>query len=359
MPGFDINRLRLHNQHLAKPELTQPADIVRWLGAVQAQDYAGAKWALGQRLKGATDQLVEEAFNRGDIIRTHVMRPTWHFLAAEDVRWMLDLSAAHIHAGVVHAHRTFGLDETVFSKATHIIAKLLEGGRHIARNEIVTALKEGSIPTNELRCIHILMELELRQLICSGPRQGKQFTYTLLDKRVPVSLKLSRDEALAKLSERYFTAHGPATLHDYSWWSGLTLAECKAGLEMIRHKLLSETIKNSTYWFADQLQDTGKISTAYLLPNYDEYIVSYKDRSSTIHAKDVNKADPRGTIFNHTVIINGRIAGIWKRLTLRNKATLEIVPFKRLSKGSENAITAATKRYVKFEGIKEWEWVSR
>ncbi|HVV55138.1 MAG TPA: winged helix DNA-binding domain-containing protein, partial [Mucilaginibacter sp.] len=203
MPGFDINRLRLQNQHLAKPELTQPADIVRWLGAVQAQDYAGAKWALGQRLKGAADRLIEEAFNRGDIIRTHVMRPTWHFLAAEDVRWMLDLSAARIHAGVVHAHRTFGLDEAVFSKATHIITKLLEGGRHITRNEIATALKEGGIATNEQRFIHIMMELELRRLICSGPRQGKQFTYALMDERIPVSLELSRDEALAKLSERY------------------------------------------------------------------------------------------------------------------------------------------------------------
>lgn len=355
MPGFDINLMRLQNQHLAKPIFSKPAEIVQWLGAVQAQDYAGAKWALGQRLINADDDLIEKAFTDGDIIRTHVMRPTWHFIAPEDVRWMLDLTAKRVHATAATRHRQLELTYDVFTKCINAITKALDGGKQLARTELTDILRNAKITTDEHRFVHIMMEMELQQVVCSGGRKDKQFTYALLDERVPKGKTLVREEALATLAERYFTAHGPATLADYAWWSGLTIAYCKAGLEMIKNKLVNETIGSNTYWFADEGLNYVKPANVYLLPNYDEYIVSYKDRSSTIDLKYIDKADPRGTIFNNTLIINGKVMGIWKKEVKKNKAIVSVAPFKPLSKLTLSALNTASERYAKFLGIKESE----
>lgn len=357
MSVFDINLMRLQNQHLAEPKLTKPAEIVQWLGAIQAQDYAGAKWAVGQRLKGASDDLIEKAFTNGDIIRTHVMRPTWHFIAPEDVRWMLDLTAARIHAIAATRHRQLELTDEVFTKCIDIITKALNGGKQSDRIELTDLLKKGGIAIDEHRFVHIMMELELRQLVCSGGRNDKKFTYALLDERIPKSKALTREEALATLAERYFTAHGPATLADYAWWSGLTVADCKAGLEMIKNKLMSETVEGNTYWFADTGLNTAKPANVYLLPNYDEYIVSYKDRSSAIEARYLHKSDPRGTIFNHTLIVNGKVMGIWKKEIKKDKLIIYLDPFKPLSKVALSAFNSAAKHYSKFLGSKGYDLI--
>jgi hypothetical protein len=157
------------------------------------------------------------------------------------------------------------------------------------------------------------------------------------------------------LAERYFTSHGPATLQDYVWWSGLTVADAKAGLEAVKDKLVNEASDKTIYWFAERPDVAkSKIPAAFLLPNYDEYIVSYKDRSAAINTADINKADPRGTIFNHTIIINGRIAGIWKRSFRKDTVDLEITPFAKLSKANHSAVNAAAKQYVKFLGLSDF-----
>lgn len=351
---IDINKLRLQNQQLAQPHFTKPADIVRWLGAVQAQDYGGAKWALGQRLKGATDKIIEKAFTNGDIIRTHVLRPTWHFVAPEDLKWMLELTSARIQATAGTQHRQFKLDNAVFAKCEKAIQTGMEGGRQLMRSEIAELLQQAGVETNEQRFIHIMMQMELIGLVCSGGRQGKQFTYTLVDDRIPKSPVFSKDEALATLAQRYFTAHGPATLQDYTWWSGLTVADAKLGLEMLKGNLVNIEQGGAVYWFARNSDiETSRSSAAYLLPNYDEYIVSYKDRSSVIHEKDISKADPRGTIFNHTLIIGEKVTGIWKREITKKALEIEIFPFRPLSKAAEASVNAAAGRYRRFLGLKE------
>lgn len=351
---LNIPLLRLQNQHLAEPHFTEPALIVKWMGAVQAQDYGGAKWAIGQRLKNCNDDLIEKAFAKGEIIRTHVMRPTWHFVAPEDVRWMLDLTAKRVRMHTATRLRFFELNDTVFNKCTDIITRLLEGGKQMARTEIAAALKQGGIATDEQRFIHIMLELELQKLICSGGREGKQLTYALLDDRVPKSPIMNKDEALAALAERYFQSHGPATLQDFAWWSGLTLADCKTGIEIIKNKLAYRVIGGNTYWFAEQIAETSsKSPKTFLLPNYDEYIVSYKDRSAAIREKDISKADPRGTIFNYTFVINGKIEGLWERKAGAKSISIEFTPFRPLSKTSILALKVAAKRYAKFNGIKE------
>lgn len=351
MNPFDLTTLRLQNQHLAQPEFNNPADMVKYLGAVQSQDYSGAKWALGMRLKNSTDELIEQAFAAGDIIRTHVMRPTWHFVHPGDARWMLDLTAKRIQALAKGHNKRLEIDGAVLSKSEKLISEALQGGKQIARDELAALLKHNGIAINEQRFVHIMMHLELEQVTCSGGRAGKQFTYVLFDDRVPQSKKLNRNEAVIKLMERYFTSHGPATLSDFVWWSGLTITDARVGIESLKHKLESYSFEGNTYWFTGNPPAT-KNTTAYLLPNYDEYIVSYKDRSFAINVKDINKADPRGTIFNHTIIINGKIEGIWKKVIKKDLLRVELIPFKKLSNTSLKAVEFAANKYAEFLGLK-------
>lgn len=354
MPELDITSLRLQNQHLSQPQFSRPAEIVKWLSAVQAQDYTGAKWALGQRLKNCSDEIIEEAFTKGDIIRTHVLRPTWHFVAPEDLRWMVELTSARIQGIAGTQYRQHKLDNTVFATCEKAVHRVLEGGKQLMRNDIATALQQAGVTTDEQRFIHIMMQMELIGLVCSGGRIGKQFTYALVDERIAPAKSLSKDKALAALSQRYFTAHGPATLQDFAWWSGLTITDAKAGLEMVKSQLVSREFEGATYWITDPAETmSGKSAKVYLLPNYDEYIVSYKDRSAAIREKDVSNADPRGTIFNHTLVINGKIEGIWKREFGKNRLTVELVPFRPLSKSANAAVNTAAGRYAKFLGLKD------
>ncbi len=358
MTGFNIPQLRLQNQYLSNPVFKNPADVVHYMGAIQAQDYAGAAWAIGQRLQGASQTIIEKAFTDGDIIRTHVMRPTWHFVSPQDIRWMLELTAPRVQAIAGTRHRQLSLDKDVFLKSEKALIKALSGGKQLARTDLGDVLQKAGVNTDEQRFIHIMMQMELIGLVCSGGRQGKQFTYSLLEERVPKTKTINRDEALATLAKRYFMAHGPATLQDYAWWSGLTVTDAKAGLEMIKAQLASQVFEGSTYWFAERSQTSTKSSTAFLLPNYDEYIVSYKDRSAAIELTDIDKTDPRGTIFNNTIIVNGRVVGTWKRGFRKNKALIGISLFVKLSKANHAAITSAAKRYTKFLGLKDFELVT-
>ncbi|MCQ6957367.1 winged helix DNA-binding domain-containing protein [Mucilaginibacter aquariorum] len=352
MMDFDLSNLRLQNQHLAKPAFSNPADVVKYLGAVQSQDYTGAKWALGMRLINGTDDGIEQAFAKGDIIRTHVMRPTWHFVHPDDLRWMLDLTASRIQALAKGRHKQLEIDQAVLTKSENIISKALKGGNQIARDKLSALLKHNGINTDEQRFVHILMHLELEQSICSGGREGKQFTYALFDDRIPQSKKLDHDEAVVNLMERYFISHGPATLADFVWWSGLTITDARAGIDTLKDKFESYVFENNTYWFTGS-HSSEKPAAAYLLPNYDEYIVSYKDRSFAINANDISKADPRGTIFNHTIILNGKIEGIWKRAIKKDTLEVELTPFKKLSQLNLKAIEKAAKDYAEFLQLKD------
>jgi hypothetical protein len=224
MTPSDIARRRLLNERLVGPALTTPADVVSWLGAVQSQDYAGAKWAVAQRARGCSDRDVELACDRGDIVRTHVMRPTWHFVAPADARWMLELTAPRVHAANAYYYRKLELSPRTFERSNAALALALEGGKHLTRVELARALAGAGIRAEGVRLAYLLMRAELDALICNGSRRGKQFTYALFDERVPRAAPLARDEALAELTRRYFTSHGPATVQDFAWWSGLTVA---------------------------------------------------------------------------------------------------------------------------------------
>ncbi len=350
MTNLDIAHRRLHNQLITRPMFEKPDDVVKWLGAVQAQDYAGAKWALGLRMQGVTDDVIEQAFADGSILRTHVMRPTWHFVAPADIRWLLALTAPRVNALNAYYYRKLELDDAVFTCCNAALVKALQGGKQLTRPELVSVLRqEGIVSDDILRFTLIIMHAELDGIICSGARRGKQFTYALLDERVPTTKNLDRDEALAEFARRYFTSHGPATLQDFVWWSGLSAADAKAGLEMVTSQLMHEVIGSQTYWFSASMPSVKDISqTVHLLPNFDEYTVGYTDRSAVFEASDAAKFDARGNVLNHVIVLNGRVVGTWKR-TIK-KDTVIVTPnfFAPLNEAETRAFVAAANRYGAF-----------
>ena len=346
----ELIRSRLQNQQIAATRFERAEEVVRWMGAVQAQDFTAAKWAVGQRTQDPKDAKVEQEFTDGNILRTHVMRPTWHFVAPEDIRWMLKLTAPRVKAASAYYLRQLGLDAAELKRSNLVIEKALRGGKQLRRDELAVVLEKANIPAINQRLTYLVMNAELDGVICSGARRGKQFTYALLDERTPKTKTLGRDEALAELTLRYFRSHGPATLQDFIWWSGLTTAEAKAGLEMVKTQFRCEDVNHQTFWFCDQRPPAKEtIPSASLLSNYDEYIVGYAERSAIYDESHNHKLDGRGgVLFMHTILINGRIAGTWKRTIKTKTAEIELNPFTPLTKTDQLALKTELERFGKF-----------
>ncbi|HEY4325287.1 MAG TPA: winged helix DNA-binding domain-containing protein [Mucilaginibacter sp.] len=346
MTVLDIAKQRIRNQHIATQIFKKPEDIVKWLGAVQAQDYAGAKWAIGLRLQNSTDAAIDKAMADGSIVRTHVLRPTWHFVSPTDVRWMIELTAPRINTFSASMFRKLQLDSAVFKQSNDALAKALEGSKQLNRTEVLAALNNAGVATDDLRFIHLLMRAELDKVICSGGRQGKQFTYALFDDRVPDN-SFSKDEALAELARRYFTSRGPATLPDFTWWSGLTATDTKAALEMVKSELTKTIIEGAEYWSAENNAIiNGKAPIAHLLPAFDEFAVAYKDRTATVNAKYLTQA--RHVIFDSSIVVDNQVVGTWKRTINKKRADITLNPFGKLNKTQTKAIEGAMDRYRKF-----------
>ena len=353
MKNFDITRLRLHNQRLSTTTFKNPAEAVGWLGAVQSQDYAGAKWAISQRVQNAIDASIEQAFNEGDILRTHVMRPTWHFVRPEDIRWMLELTAPRVNALCATYYRKLELDAATFKRSNALLTKNLRGGKQLTRAELTSLLQKNDIATTDLlRFTYLIVRAELDGVICSGARRGKQFTYALLDERAPQTRTLDRDAALVELTTRYFFSHGPATLKDFVWWSGLTMADANKGLDAIRSQLISHMENGQTYWFADVTPAKVLSPTVHLLPDYDEYTVGYTDRSMIFDPANTQKLDARGSeLAQYMIVVDGLIAGTWKRTIKKREVIIELVRFKDFTKAEDKALAKALEHYGKFLGL--------
>lgn len=308
-----ISKMRLINQHVGGAHFHSVKELVQWMGAVQSQDYNMSKWAIGTRLRKSTHRSIEEAINNGEIIRTHVLRPTWHLVAAEDVKWMMELTATNINRVMSSNNKRLELDEKTFKKCNGIIETLLRNGKHLTRKEIMATLEKKGIRTDDLRASHIMFRAETDLVVCNGIRRDKQFTYALFEERVPPTKKLTREEALAKLAEKYFRSHGPATLQDFSWWSGLSLTDATKGLEPIKAKLVSEKIGEKTLWlFNDSSFEKTKMSSLLFLPAFDEFLISYKSRDISLDAHFNNQTFTINGIFNPIIVHNAKVIGIWK-----------------------------------------------
>ncbi|MBC8074533.1 MAG: AlkZ family DNA glycosylase [Chloroflexales bacterium] len=348
-----IGAQRLVSQQIARPTFSEPGEAVRWLGAVQAQDYLGALWAVAVRTVGATEQTVEQALAERRIVRTWPMRGTIHFVAPADVRWMLELLAPRVVQRSQGRLRQLGLDATTLAASATVIAKALEGGKQLTRPALYGVLESAGIAAGEQRGLHILGQLAHERLICFGARNGKQPTFTLLDEWVPSAPSLPRDEALATLALRYFTSHGPATVQDFVWWAGLPVADAKAGLGAASAQLASTTLDGQTYYFAEQhaAADGGE-PCAVLLPPFDELLVAYRDRSASLDPAYNNLIVPGGNgIFNPIVVIGGRVVGTWKRVLKSDRVVLTFSPFVPWSDPQALALPAAAERYSRFLGL--------
>jgi hypothetical protein len=350
MTSFDIAHQRLLNQHIALARLEKPGEVVAWLGAVQAQDYAGAKWALGLRLQGARDDDIEQAFTDGAILRTHLLRPTWHFVTPADIGWILALTAPRVQAVNAYMYRKLELDQTIFRRSSAALIKALQGGKQLTREELRGVLRQAGVVTDgELRMGYLMMRAELDGLLCSGARRGKQFTYTLLEERVAQARTLERDEALAELTRRYFMSRGPATLQDFVKWSGLTTTDARSGLEMVKSNFIHEVIESKTYWFSTSTPFAKASSpTAYLLSVYDEYVSGYKDRSAIGDAEHTAKLVSLGNALTHIIVVDGQIVGTWKRTIRKGTVVIETNPFTQLTKAENRAIAVAARQYGEF-----------
>ncbi|HEX5478200.1 MAG TPA: winged helix DNA-binding domain-containing protein [Dehalococcoidia bacterium] len=348
-----ITDRRLLTQQIAHHNFNTPAEVVSWLGAVQAQDYPGGKWAIGLRLPEVTEADVERAIGERTIVRTWPMRGTLHFVAAEDVRWLLALLASRTIAGAGLRHRQLEMDEAVLRRARTVVTKALTGGRALTRDALYRKLDGAGISTAAhgvlgRRGFHILWRLAHDGIICFGAREGKQQTFVLLDEWLPPVAPLPRDEALAKLALRYFTGHGPATVQDFAWWSGLSAPDARAALAMVTSQLAHEDIAGATYWYRDGEAPRKLPAGAHLLPPFDEYLVGYRDRSAAV---DPARFEAMPTLLSPTIVIGGRVVGTWRRRLERGSVRVTCEPARELTAPERRAVDAATRRYTAFLGM--------
>jgi hypothetical protein len=322
------------------------------LGAVQAQDYPFAKWGLAQRTRNGTDATVEKELDDGVILRTHVLRPTWHFVLAADIRWMLALTAPRVNAVLASYDRTLGIDAAVLRRSRTVLTKALEGSKHLTRAELSVAMQRARINTEGTeRLARLVMHAELDGLICSGVRRGKQHTYALLEERAPRAQALDRDEALYELAKRYFNTRGPATIADFAWWSGLTKSDAKRGAQAAESELEQRIIEGRGHWFPTSARFKTESPRAHLLPNYDEYFIGLKDRSAMMST--LTDAGVKGVIFlgGHILAINGQIVGGWSRVLRGETAIIELKVHGSLADAEHRAVAREIQRFGAFLGI--------
>jgi hypothetical protein len=344
-----IAHRRLAAQRITRPVRT-PAEAVAWFGAVQAQDYLAARWAVGLRT-GATPDTVEQAIAEGTIVRTHVFRGTLQYVARDDLRWMLALVGGRLLTGAAARHRQLGLDEPTLCRAEQALRTATQGTQ-LTRADVVAVLERAGIAAGGQRLIHIVARAELRGVICSGARRGKQATFASFDERVPAAAARSRDEALAELARRYFRSHAPATARDFQWWSGLSAKDVREALAAIDGELASEELDGVVYRSVRASgRPGGSAAGAYLLPAFDEYLVGYQDRRDVLRADHVRAINAGGGFLAPCVVVDGRVIGSWRRRLVRAGVAVEREPFGRWDRGTRAQVDEAVERYAAFLGL--------
>jgi hypothetical protein len=354
MKNSDIAQLRLYNQQISVSKFNHPADCIAWLGAVQAQDYLGALWAVGLRSQQSSEAAVEKAIADKTIVRTWPMRGTIHFVAASDARWMLELLAPRVLSRSKGRLKQLELDETTLARSRKLLTKTLQGGKQMRRDALYRLLERSGISTAGQRGIHILAQLSQEGILCSGAREGKQHTFTLLQEWAPNARKMERDEALAEITRRYFTSHGPATLQDFMWWSGLTSTDAKAGIAMAKPHLVEDNMESQTYWLSPStLGPREKSPAIYLLPPFDEYTVAYKDRTAVLNSEHNRHVNTGYGIFAPIIVLNGQVVGSWKRAIKKDKVEISknLFTSDEFTKAENRAFDTAVNRYAEFLGM--------
>jgi hypothetical protein len=348
-----IARRRLLAQRLSAPAFRTPEAVVAWLGAMQAQDYRGALWAVGIRMASATEALVERALAARAIVRTWPLRGTLHFIAATDVHWMLDLLATRTLArNTPRMKRDYDLGDAVLAKAERVVVRALQGGKQLQRDALYQVLDDAGIDSANQRGLHVVFALAHRKVICFGTREEKQHTFRLLDEWVPAGPAWTREEQMAELATRYFTSHGPATLQDFTWWSGLTAADAREALALAEGRLEQEEIGDKRYWFKEPVRAKADPALrSWLLPAFDEFTVAYKDRSAVVDPAHRRLHVGLNGLINPAIVLDGRVEGTWKRKLTPAQAVIAMAPFTKFSRAEHAALLPAIRRYGQFLGV--------
>lgn len=350
---MNIPNIRLLNQQLLNPLFCEPKKLVSWMGAMQAQSYTMVKWAVGMRLKSGTIQAVEKALREGEILRTHVMRPTWHLVAAEDIRWMLKLSAQRIKSANDSFARGYDLDisDELYAKSYQLLEKILCGNKSLTRQEIAEHFNRSGIQVDNHRMTRFMARAEQEGIVCSGEDKGSKCTYALLEERVLPMPELTKDESLARLATGYFRSHAPATLQDFVWWSGLPVTEARQAIYLIDSELTTEQWKEQTWYIHDACRTRGKLSGhVHLLPSYDEYLLGYKDRTDVLPLEHYPKAFTNNGLFFPIILHNGQVIGNWNKSAKKKSVDLEYSWFAPDVCSDEELLEQAKQKYAQFLG---------
>jgi hypothetical protein len=352
---------RLLAQELVRPRFATPAELVSWMGAVQAQDYQATKRAVGVRLrqKRPTDIAVERALDEGavrpphegSVLRTHVFRWTWQLVTPADVRWMLALVGSRLVNKYAKRHRELEIDRRLVIRSQTAFEKALRHGDSLTRDELGEALATARIVATGPRLAHLLALAELESVVCSGARRGKHHTYALLDHRAPESRLPSREASLAELARRYFQSRGPATVADFVWWTGLAPADARNAIEAIQGSLEAEEIDGQTYHSIPDARRKSKRGHVELVPAFDEWLVAYRNRNAVLDPAQAKRLNAGGGLLAPSVIVDGRVIGIWRRELSRDAVSLLIDCFEPASATTKRAIVGAAERYAAFLGL--------
>ena len=348
-----IPHLRLASQQIAQRRYTTPREVVAALGAIQAQDYAGALWSIGLRLAEPTSETaVVEAIAARQIVRTWPMRGTLHFVAAEDVHWLLALLAPRNIAAMAGRHKQLELDEAILARCGGIFEEALQGGQARTRAEMYALLEEKGVSAAGQRGYHILAWCAQKRILCFGPQGSNEQTFVLLAEWVPpTAAPLPREVALGQIALRYFTGHGPATLLDFAGWTGLAMGEARAGLASVAEQLAQMVVDGQTHWLAAGAQEGGT-AAHYLLPGFDEYILGYKARGAVLAAEHSQAIVPGGNgVFRPTMIADGQVVGVWKRTVKRGRVVVELAPFGAVGVDGWRERVAEYGRFLGLEGV--------
>jgi hypothetical protein len=343
---------RLHRGGLIGERWPDPSSVIRRLGANQAQDFGPSIWSIGQRLPSATEPDLLEWFDAGHVLRTHVLRPTWHFVLPSEIRWVLQLTGPRVHAFNAYQYRQAGLDDALLSRCHDLIGTALAGGIAMTRAEVAAVLAEGGVAAAGHRLSYVLMHAELEQLICSGPRRGKQQTYALLVERAPDAVELPREEALTELIRRYFATRGPATARDFSWWSSLTMAEIRRGLQLIGNELEHREIDGTTYYWHGALESPPVMppGTVHLLQPYDECVASYSETKRLREAAGYRLRRPDQGAYVGIMMRDARLAGFWKRTIKRSDVIVDVQLYERFDAATTRSLHEAVQQHGRFLG---------
>jgi hypothetical protein len=351
MKDSDIPFARLAVQAISRP-LPSPVAVVRHLLAVQAQDYAGTRWAVALRVaKPVGEAALARCFEQGTILRTHALRGTWQLVLPEDARWLVMLGRDRVLARAASRFKQLGLDASTLKKASSVIARALADGRHWTRAELQVALDRARVGTTQERLSHLLIHAELSEIAVSGAPRGKQTTHVAFDARVPAGVRFRREAALAELARRYFESRGPATVADLAWWACLEPREARAAVEAAAPALAQETWHGSAYYFSPALRAKRPARSLELLPGFDEYLVAYRKRDAVLDPERARRINAGGGMLDPCLVDRGRVVGTWRRELGKNAVNVELAWFERPSREQRTAALLAVERYAAFVGL--------